>query len=158
MIDIYASINPKFSIGGIKLRSHLREYYDIIPKLSWVDKETLDDCSAYIFGSFHIRYEMRDTLYLFFNILNGKLYKITALKNYQGPLFGKIKVGMEIEHLLELQPNLVYDEFEEVYSYEGLAIETNEHGMIEAISVYVEELDTLDRDLELRRQFEKGNW
>lgn len=158
MIDIYAPITPKFSIGGINLRSHLREYYDVIPKLSWVDKETLGDCSAYIFGSFHVRYEMRDTLYLFFNILNGKLYKITALNNYHGLLFGKIKIGMKIEDLLELQPNLVYDEFEEVYSFEGLAVETNENGMIESISVYVEELDTLDSDVELRRQFEKGNW
>ncbi|CAM4202956.1 hypothetical protein [Paenibacillus typhae] len=158
MVDINAPIKPKLSIGGINLRSHIREYYDIIPTFSWVDKATLGDCSVYIFGSFHVRYEMRNTLYLFFNILNGKLYKITALANYQGLLLDKIKVGMNIVDLLELQPNLVYDEFEEVYSYEGLAIETNEIGMIESISVYVEELDTLDSDVELRRQFEKGNW
>lgn len=158
MLDIYAPIVPKASIGGLKLRSHLKEYYDIIPKLSWVDKETLNDCSTYVFGSFHIRYEMRDTLYLFFNMLNGKLYKITALSNYQGMLLGKIKVGMNIENLLKVQPNLLYDDFEEVYSYEGLAIETDINNRIESISVYVEELDTLNNDIELRRQFEKGNW
>lgn len=158
MIDIYAPIVPKVSIGGLRLRSHLKEYYDVIPKLSWVNKETLDDCSAYVFGSFHIRYEMQDTLYLFFNILNGKLYKITALSNYKGLLLGKIKVGMNIEDLLKVQPNLFYDDFEEVYSYEGLAIETDENNMIESISVYVEELDTLDNEVELRKQFEKGNW
>ena len=55
-----------------------------------------------------------------FHALNGKLMKITARKNYKGVLLDKLKVGMEIKELINLEPNLMYDEFKEWYTIKGV--------------------------------------
>ena len=83
---------------------------------------------------------------------NSKLYKIIALPEYKGTVFGKIKIGMTQEELLEAEPSFVYDDFEEVWiSDKGIFIEMDpETNKVMWISVYIPELDTED--------FEKGNW
>jgi hypothetical protein len=53
--------------------------------------------------------------YLFFSLINGKLFKITTLENYKGKLFDCIYVGMPEAELLEIEPSFIYDDFEEVY-------------------------------------------
>ena len=143
MIDLNAPILPCEGMGGIKLNTHISDYYEIIKKVT--KKPSL-------LGNFLIRYELEDTVDLWFNILNGKLFKITALKNYSGKLFKEICIGMPIETVLELEPSFVYDDFEEVYcSSKGIYIETDpvEHTVL-WISVYVKEIDDVD--------FEEGNW
>lgn len=143
MIDLNAPIIPWVGLGGVKLYSHIREFYDTIKKLR-------KDPS--LLGKFLIRYEIEDSVDLWFNLANGKLFKITASKNYTGKLFEEISIRMHIDDALKLEPSFVYDDFEEVYcSPKGIYIETDPvENTVLWISVYIKELDNDD--------FEKGDW
>lgn len=143
MIDLNAPIVPWESIGGIKLYSHISEFYSIIEQSK---KEPS------LLGKFLVRYEIDDTVDLWFNLINGKLFKITALQNYTGKLLGKISIGIHIDDVFKIESSFVYDDFEEVYcSPKGISIETDpvEHTVL-WVSVYIKEIDNQD--------FEKGNW
>jgi len=143
MIDLNAPIVPWEGMGDIKLYSHISEFYKTIEQLR---KEPS------LLGKFLIRYEIDDSVDLWFNLINGKLFKITALKNYTGKLLGKISIGMHIDDVLKMEQSFIYDDFEEVYcSPKGIFIETDpvEHTVL-WISVFIKELETDD--------FEKGNW
>src|SRR5205807_1175888 len=110
---------------------HISEFYNNII-------EQLDD-SAALLGKFRIRYEIKDSVVIWFNLMNSKLFKITALENYTGKLFGEISIGMHIDDVLKLEPSFVYDDFEEVYcSSKGIYIETDpvEHTVL-WISIYI---------------------
>ncbi|SHJ81824.1 hypothetical protein SAMN02745248_01022 [Hathewaya proteolytica DSM 3090] len=143
MIDINEPIIPYQGIGGIKLYSTIREL-----------KPLLEDrkVKAQILNNLWIRYEIADSLYLFFNLVNGKLFKITTLNGYKGLLWGKIGVGMKAQDFMKIEPSFNYDDFEEVYeSSKGVFIETDavEDTAI-WISVYVKEMD--------EPNFNEGNW
>ncbi|WZY01325.1 hypothetical protein NSQ26_04625 [Bacillus sp. FSL W7-1360] len=143
MTDLNAPIVPWKGMGGIKLYSHISEFFDTIDELGESD--------VYL-GKFLIKYELEGSMDLWFNLMNGKLFKITALKGYNGKLFDKIHIGMHIEEVLKIEPSFEYDDFEEVYcSPKGIFIETDpvEH-TVSWISVYVKELDD--------EGFDKGNW
>ncbi|SPT81564.1 Uncharacterised protein [Niallia circulans] len=143
MINLEAPIVPWKGMGGIKLYSHINEFYSIIEQYGKQPK---------LLGKYLIRYEIDNSLDLWFNLLNGKLFKITATSNYNCTLFNKIRVGMHIDEVLKIEPSFEYDDFEEVYcSPKGIFIETDpvEHTVL-WISVYVKELDNED--------FERGNW
>ncbi|WP_257204963.1 hypothetical protein [Shouchella clausii] len=143
LINLEAPIVPWKGMGGIKLYSHINEFYSIIEQYGKQPK---------LLGKYLIRYEIDNSLDLWFNLLNGKLFKITATSNYNGTLFNKIRVGMHIDEVLKIEPSFEYDDFEEVYcSSKGIFIETDpvEHTVL-WISVYVKELDNED--------FERGNW
>ncbi|MFD1427623.1 hypothetical protein JOD24_001450 [Kroppenstedtia sanguinis] len=143
MIELNAPIIPWEGMGNIKLYSHISELYDLIEQ-SKVEPVLLE--------KFLIRYEIESSVDLCFNVVNGRLFKMTALENYKGTLFGNIKIGMPIEDVLLREPSFVYDDFEEVYcSPKGIYIETDpvEHTVL-WISVYIKEIDHED--------FEKGNW
>ncbi|UTR13947.1 hypothetical protein MM221_15215 [Salipaludibacillus sp. LMS25] len=143
MVDLNATIIPWKGMGGIKLYSHISQFYDTIEKL----KE-----SDVLLGKFLIRYELENSIDLWFNLMNGKLFKITALQNYTGKLFEQISIGMHIDEILEIEPSFEYDGFEEVYcSPKGVYIETHPVDQtVLLISVYIKELDNKD--------FERGNW
>lgn len=162
LIDVKAPIIPGEGLGDLKLRTHIRDYYELVQTFSWIDEKTLKDCSVYLFSPFHVGYEMKDTLIMVFHIPNGKLLKICALKNYKGMLLGKIKIGMPIKKALKIEPNLFYDEGEELYfikGIKGVSIETDAYNKyIEAITVHVNELDELRGDYKNWEEFEKGNW
>lgn len=162
MIDVKAPIVPSKELGGLKLRTHIKDYYELVKSFSWLDKKTLKDCSASLFSPFHVGYEMKDTLILVFHILNGKLLKICALKSYKGTLLGKIKVGMPIEKALKIEPNLFYDEDDEFYRIKdtkGVTLETDAYNKyIEVITIHVNELEDLRSDFQKWTEFEKGNW
>ena len=89
---------------------------------------------------------------LFFHLKNNKLFRITALDNYKGKLFGKIGVGTIEKELLEAEPSFVYDEFEEVWeSPKGVFVEMDaETNTVRWISVYIRELDN--------ETFEEAKW
>ncbi|MBH5318321.1 hypothetical protein I6N90_10925 [Paenibacillus sp. GSMTC-2017] len=143
MVLLNAPIVPWKGMGGISLYSHISEYYDIIINLNEADA---------LFGKARVRYEIKDEVDLWFNLFNGKLYKITALKNYNGKLFDKIHIGMPIEEVLEIEPSFEYEDFEEVYvSPKGIYIETDpvEHTVL-WISVFIKEIDNED--------FDEGKW
>jgi hypothetical protein len=143
LVDLNAPIVPWKGMGNIELYSHLKDFYEYInksrPKILTV-------------GMFDVRYEIENQVDLWFSILNGRLWKVTALKDYKGKLFDNIHIGMHIDDVLKIEPSFEYDDFEEVYySPKGIFIETDpvEHTVL-WISVYVKELDNED--------FERGNW
>ncbi|MBA4602111.1 hypothetical protein H2C83_07220 [Thermoactinomyces sp. AMNI-1] len=143
MIKLDAPILPWKGMGGIRLYSHISQFYDLIVH---------SKSEPVLLGKFLIRYEIKDSVDLWFNIMNGKLFKITALKNYKGKLFDKIRIGMHIDEVLQHEPSFIYDDFEEVYcSPKGVFIETDpvEHSVL-WIAVYVKELENED--------FERGKW
>lgn len=143
MVDLDAPIIPWEGIGGIKLYSHIGDLYTTI-------QQTKKEPS--LIGKFFIKYEIEDLIDLWINVINGKIFKITALKNYTGNLMEKICIGMHIDDVLRIEPSLVYDDFEEVYcSPKGIYIETDpvEHTVL-WISVYIKEIDNDD--------FERGEW
>ena len=71
-------------------------------------------------------YEIEDVLTLYFSVAQNKLKAIVTKKAYLGSLLGKISTSTK-EDLLRLDPTLVYDDFEEVYSSKehGYQIVTN---------------------------------
>lgn len=106
LIDNNSPIIPWVGLGGVKLYSHVSHFYDLIDKL--------DEKSSLLVKLF-VRYEIKDSVDLWFNLLNGKLFKITASKGYNGLLFDKIHIGMHIDEVLQIEPSFEYDDFEEVY-------------------------------------------
>lgn len=143
MVLLNAPIVPWEEMGGIKLYSHISDFYEII--------NNLDDTDA-LLGKSLVRYEIRDEVDLWFNLFNGKLFKITALKNYTGKLFDVIHIGMPIDEVLEIEPSFEYDDFEEVYCIpKGIYIETDPvENTVLWISVYIREIDN--------ENFDKGDW
>lgn len=142
-IDLNAPIIPFKGLGGIELYTSKKVLAEFLDANNAIPRMLFEDT---------IRYEIKDECLLFFNVVNDKLYKLTATGNYKGSVFGKIKIGMSEEELLEAEPSFVYDDFEEVWiSDKGIFIEMDpETNKVMWISVYVPELDTED--------FEKGNW
>ena len=144
MIDIKAPIVPWEGMGGIKLYSTIREMKEIL--------EDRENVSGVLLHNLWVRYEIKDTMSLFFHLANGKLFKITALKKYKGTLFDKIRIGTSERSLLKIDPSFVYDDFEEVFESEKGAFIVTDPITKKAmwISVYIKELDDDD--------FEEGNW
>lgn len=142
-IDVNAPIIPYEGLGGIGLYSAQEDLKDVLSLPSIISRTYFERT---------IRYEIPDIALLFFDIEKNKLFKITATGKYQGMVFGKIRIGMTEEELLEAEPSFVYDDFEEVWiSNKGIFIEMDpETNRVMWISVFIPELDTED--------FEKGNW
>lgn len=142
MIDINAPIIPYEGMGGIKLYSTIKDLKEILSS---------DSVKATVINNLWIRYEIADYLYLFFSLLNGKLFKITTLRGYRGLLWDKINVGMKAEEFIKIEPSFRYDDFEEIYeSDKGIFIETDaEEDRALWISVYVKDISTYCRYEEL---------
>ena len=74
----------------------------------------LTDCRDYtdifkwkaeIINNNWIRYDIQNSVELFFHLKNNKLFRITTLDNYQGKLFEKIGVGTTEKELLKVEHN-----------------------------------------------------
>lgn len=143
MIDNSSLIIPWVGLGGLKLYSHISQFYELIDKM---------DEKSSLLVKFFVRYEIKGSVDLWFNLINGKLFKITASKGYKGLLFDKIHIGMHIDEVLQIEPSFEYDDFEEVYfSPKGIYIETDPvENTVLWISVYVKEIDNED--------FNRGKW
>ncbi|MBD5551377.1 MAG: hypothetical protein HDQ96_09385 [Lachnospiraceae bacterium] len=143
MLDISAPIVPFEGLGKIKLYSTREELRELIEK---------ENVKSEVIHNDWIRYDIQNSVELFFHLKNNKLFRITTLDDYQGKLFEKIGVGTTEKELLEAEPSFVYDDFEEVWESEkGIFIETEaETNTVRWISVYIKELD--DKD------FEEANW
>lgn len=143
MIDCYAPIIPWEGMGGIKLYSTIKDHRSIIQRR---------DVKAVLLNNLWIRYEIDNILYLFFHLVNGKLFKITTLDKYKGKLFNKISIGMTETELLQVEPSFIFDELEEVFeSQKGVFLETDPVGhTVKYISVFIKEIDNVD--------FEEGLW
>lgn len=143
LLDISASIVPFEGFGEIKLYSTRDELRELLEN---------EGVKSEIIHNDWIRYDIQDSVELFFHLKNNKLFRITTLDNYQGKLFERIGVGTTEEELLEVEPSFIYDDFEEVWESEkGVFVETDaETNTVRWISVYIKELDDED--------FEEANW
>ena len=167
-IDISAPIIPGESIGGIPLYSHIRDYRDLVNSFEYCEKKTGKDLSHSFFGTFEIAYEYKDIMTLVFSIINGKLLIIIAQKGYNGLLFDKIRVGMNIKEAMKLEPRIYFDNVHEEYylvkGEKGIMLETDPAtGNIAVIMVNIKEMDEIEDDkgnasFEKSEEFNKGNW
>lgn len=143
LLDITAPIIPFKGLGKIKLYSTRDELKDLL--LS-------DNVQANVINENWIRYDIQNSVELFFHLKNNKLFRITTLDEYKGKLFEKIGVGTTENELLKVDSSFVYDDFEEVWeSNKGVFIEMDaETNKVRWISVYIPELDS--------ETFEDGKW
>ncbi|GMK47428.1 hypothetical protein PghCCS26_45580 [Paenibacillus glycanilyticus] len=143
MINLNAPILPWIGMGDLNLYNRIGDFYQLLNS---------EEVKVNLLGKFLIRYEINNSIDLWFNLNNGKLFKLTALNKYNGTLFEKIKIGMHIEEVLSIEPSFEYDEFEEVYcSNKGIYIETDPaNDTVLWISVFIKEIDNQD--------FESGHW
>lgn len=143
-LNTHAPIVPWESMGEIQLYTHLKDLSN------WLEQER---AGSLLIGRSWVRYEIKNVLYLFFDLLNGKLFKLVALSGYKGKLFDKMYIGQPIEDALRLESGFEYDDFEEVYVNwsKGVFVETDPlTNTINSISVFVRELAT--------DAFEHGDW
>jgi len=143
MININAEILPWKGLGGVTLNSNINSLKQILDSTEIIPS---------ILGKYIIKYQLNDTIEFWFNILNGKLFKITALQNYSGTLWNSISIGMDMAKIQQLKPEFVYEDFEEIYiSKNGVIIETDPtNNKILWISVFIREM--------LEDGFENGVW
>lgn len=139
MINLEAPIIPWIGMGGIKLYSHISELKSLLER---------EKVECFLYDKFLVRYEIKGKIYLFFNLINGKLFKITTLEEYKGLLFDEIYVGQKTEDMLRVDTSFEYDEFEEIYvSDKGVFVETEpETDTVKWISIYIKELETEEFD------------
>lgn len=139
MINLEAPIIPWIGMGGIKLYSHISELKSLLES---------EKVECFLYDKFLVRYEIKGKIYMFFNLINGKLFKITTLEEYKGLLFDEIYVGQKTEEMLRVDTSFEYDEFEEVYvSDKGVFVEMEpETDTVKWISVYIKELETEEFD------------
>lgn len=133
-INFSAPIVPFEGLGGIKLYSTRTELKNLL-ELEGTESEVINDN--------WIKYDVQNSVELFFHRGNNKLFRITTLEDYKGLLFGKIGVGTNEKEMLHAEPSFVYDDFEEVWeSPKGVFIEMDaETNLVRWISVYIKEID-----------------
>lgn len=143
LLDITAPIIPFKGFGEIRLYSTRDELKELLSS---------NDVKVKLINENWIRYDIQNSVELFFHLKNNKLFRITTLDNYKGKLFEKIGVGSTEEEMLEIESSFVYDEFGEVWeSDKGVFIEMDaETNNVRWISIYIPELDT--------ENFEKADW
>ncbi|WP_034226541.1 hypothetical protein [Lachnobacterium bovis] len=143
LLDITAPIIPFKGFGEIRLYSTRDKLKELLSS---------NDVKVKLMNENWIRYDIQNSVELFFHLKNNKLFRITTLDNYKGKLFEKIEVGSTEEEMLEIESSFVYDEFEEVWeSDKGVFIEMDaETNNVRWISIYIPELDT--------ENFEKADW
>lgn len=143
LLDFTAPIVPYEGVGEIKLYS-TRDMMSQILKLEGT--ETL------VINESWIRYDIQNSIELFFHMKNDKLFRITTLENFKGKLFEGIEIGTTEEDMLKMEPTFVYNEFEEVWeSKKGVFIEMDARtNKVKWISIFIPELDF--------ENFEEGKW
>lgn len=143
LLDVTAPIVPFEGFGEIKLYSTR----DDLQKLLDNDAVVVE-----VINNAWIRYDIQNSIELYFHLKNNKLFRITTLDNYQGKLFEKIGVGTSEKELLNVEPSFTYDDFEEVWESEkGVFIEMDaETNTVRWISVYIRELND--------EEFDSANW
>lgn len=152
-MDISARIIPYKGMGDISLYTHISELYELIDNRKPIARVETD---------FYIEYEFDNAISLFFNIVNGKLYKITALGNYKGSLDEEVFINMDINSLDLNKIGISYNSKEDFYYKEGVIIETSFeecNGLkdnVDSISIYIKEMDELPEDQ--WDKIDKGQW
>jgi hypothetical protein len=157
-LDPAADIVPNVGLGGLTLRTNLRDIQDLpqfVPMWSGTRYELV--------SAFDARYSLLGgVVTVCVDVRNGKIFQLIAGTNYEGRLFGQIYIGMSAAEALALDPRLYYDETEgsiRCRDVPGVVLDIPETDPppelvpsmhISEISVYAAETDTLDG--------QEGNW
>lgn len=142
-------IIPFEQMGGFYLHStiqDLKNQESALREKGYLKKSELD-----LQYEFSVVYETPE-VYLFYNLLNCKLYKITSKPAYIGSYKNKLYVGMELKKAIAQFEDIKYD-FEEVYKSENEGIFFEPDERLKYISIYVKEMDTCSN-----RDFFDGLW
>lgn len=143
-IDLDAPIIPGIGLGGIRLYSKVDEIKDIL-NAPEIKKEVSYNGTMY---------ELENAIRIFVNNHNNKVYKLTAIDNYRGTLFEQIKIGMNVNDILKIEPSFEYEDFEEVFiSPKGIYMERDLNDIVFWLSVFVKESEALNID-----DFWAGKW
>ena len=150
-LSLVAPIIPNEGLGGLRLRTEIRQIQDLIMKQSLMKGDMYR-----LVGPFVAEYKLGEgEIRVGVDVRNGRIYQLTAREGYKGRLFSDIFVGMPVSEALRSQPGLFYDEAEGSIRYkgvEGLAIDLPEDDLppalvpqmhIHSISVYAVEIATL---------------
>lgn len=163
-LNATAPIVPGVGMAGVKLRMHISECFDLIRGLR-IRGEDLPGSfkgEAFLQAPYLVAFNLDIGITMVFNVINGRLYKIVADKRYKGLLLGALHTGMPFQDALSAEPRLCFNEMEEVWTIpgvKGVAVDTDAFDRhIEAISVYVAELDDAIGDIEKTEAFERGKW
>lgn len=149
-VDIFAPIVPAVGLGGIALRQRL---FDIQGTLVGLGVSKRGWCS--MVGPFEARYYLGEGVVSFsVDVRNGKIFRVSAHPGYKGKLANGLWIGMPVQEAVELQPDIFYSEVDQTLLsslHPGVAIDVDNIDPspeevlsmeIQAISVYVPELDT----------------
>jgi hypothetical protein len=149
-----APIIPAQSLGGVMLGSSIKNAQNLIARLQ-AQYISSGNKNFVLTTPYEARYEFKaESIVIWVDVRNGKIYQLTGITGYQGMLFGSIYVGMKVEDAITINPSLYYDEnlgFVSCRGSKGLAINLPELDplpelvpkmIIESISVYVEEAFT----------------
>ncbi len=155
MIDLSAPIIPYEWLWWIRLYMHISDLQDVImgykdwqPTNNWFESSTQD---------YKIVFEKKWFISLVFNIMNWKLYAMTAHEYYTWKLFWDIHVGMHIDEVLKLEPSFVYEDFEEFYiSDKGILIETDV--MTDCVSFISISVKECKGNRTIGDSFDRGEW
>ena len=145
-----APILPAVGIGGILLRTPIRELSSLLGGLG-----IRSAGDYFLAGLFDARYRLSNLgLEIAVDVRNGRVFRLTATAGYQGALFDRIRVGMQVAEAQRVEQRLQYSEAEEmlfVAGVSGVSLEVAEPDppptlvpqlTVVAISVFVPELDT----------------
>lgn len=153
-----AAIVPNHGLGGLMLRSNIRDFEPLLTGIgAWKEG------SLYLASPFEARYRLgKGEVEIAVDVRNGKIFKLIAGAGYKGKLFDKITVGMRVRDALEVEPRLFYDEAEEAIlcrDVQGVTVDVPEidpplnlvpEMNIHSISVFANEILTL--------QGQQGTW
>lgn len=143
MMNKKAPIIPFKGMGDIPLYSTIEELHDVLSK---------PDVTSTLLNDRWIRYDIPNVMMLFFHIKNHKLFKMCTQATYEGKLFNRIGTSTYEEEFCKIDPEIVYDEFEEVWeSPKGYFIETEiETNTASWITIFIKELHD--------KNFENAEW
>lgn len=114
-----ASIIPGVSCGGLAIGTSLLDYMSLFSSFSI---KIYDDQEKYaeLHCSLGVAYTFKNCISYIFHIPDHKLTKICAFEDYRGKLFDKLYIGMKLDEAIKAEPNLYYDEDEELYFIKGV--------------------------------------
>ncbi|HEX8218696.1 MAG TPA: hypothetical protein VF914_05725 [Chloroflexia bacterium] len=149
-LSLVAPIIPNEGLGGLRLRTEIRQIQDLILKQSLTRRDMYR-----LAGPFVAEYKLGEgEIQVSVDVRDGRIYQLTAGEGYKGGLFSNIFVGMAVTEAMRIQPGLFYDEAESLIRYKGvggLAIDLPEDDLppalvpqmhIHSISVYAVEIET----------------
>lgn len=150
MFNLKATIVPFEGVGDLKLYATYEETVKVLQASeTYFQEENWEDYTGESGEPLKI-IVVPDYMMLYFT--KGKLYKISALHDYQGKLPNDVCVGMDLEKAQGLDDGLKFDEKDQMYtSTLGYIVEDNlDRHCIESIIIFIKELNTPD--------FKAGNW